>query len=63
MSCMNLDPSGKISPSSCLLADVTDSLSFTVSTFGVDIRDFSYVLLLGSLLSNSSDIRKPSCAS
>ena len=56
---MNIAPSGNISSSSSTLIDVTDSSSFTIYLSGVDISDYSSVLLSELLLSDSSDIRKP----
>ena len=62
MSCMTLSTSGEISASSSSIIDVTDLLSLKCSTSVADIRYSDYVSLSVSLLSDSSDIRKPSSA-
>ena len=63
MYCMNLAPSGNISVSSSLIINVIDFSLFTSSTYGVDMSYYASFLLSGSLLSDSSYIRKPLCAS
>ena len=63
MSCTNIATYVNISASYSSLIHVTHFSSFTISTSVVYIRDYYYLLLSVSLLSDSSDISKLSCES